>query len=63
MKVLLILASQAYKLRYEESGYPTKADYGEFDNSVAYVPDREVLEKEKKWVNPLSIADDGTDDD
>ena len=59
MKLLLILAARAYKLklRYEESGYPTKVDFGDQDFNIAYG------HEDKKWVNPLSIADDGTDDD
>ena len=53
------MAARAYKLklRYEESGYPTKVDFGDQDFNIAYG------HEDKKWVNPLSIADDGTDDD
>lgn len=50
---------------YEYSEGPTKADYGENDN-VVLTREADLDEKSKKesgWVNPLSIADDGIDDD
>ena len=50
---------------YEYSEGPTKADYGEND-SVVVGREADLDEKSKKesgWVNPLSIADDGMDDD
>lgn len=52
---------------FEESGFDTKADFGEADNSVMGT---EIWDSEKPntkplsgWVNPLSITDDGMDDD
>ena len=52
-------------MRYEESDFPTKADYGEGDE---YMIPREVDLNEHKdkysgWTNPLSWEDDGMDDD
>ena len=52
---------------YECSEGPTKADYGENDNVVvgreADLVTDEKSKKESGWVNPLSISDDGMDDD
>jgi hypothetical protein len=52
-------------LRFDESEGPTKADLGDGDYEVVT---REadlsnLNNKESGWVNPLSITDDGTDDD
>ena len=51
---------------YEESGFDTKVDMGDTDGAVVGREswrDDKVLEKPSGWVNPLSITDDGTDDD
>ena len=60
-KVNTIKVDESYAI----SGYPTKVDYGENDNMV--LP-REfdlnnLAKKESGWINPLSIPDDGTDDE
>lgn len=62
MKILLtfVLSAQAVRLRYEEAEGPTKADFGEADETVTF---HQFEEGDKKWVNPLSITDDGEDDD
>jgi hypothetical protein len=51
--------------KYDISEGPTKADYGENDNGVVgREADLDNLNnKESGWVNPLSLADDGNDDD
>ena len=53
---------------FEESGFETKADFGDTDEYVAAFnepwstdkPNEKVL---SGWVNPLSIMDDGMDDE
>ena len=44
---------------------PTKADLGEGDNEVVTreADLNNLNKKESGWINPLSIPDDGTDDD
>lgn len=54
--VYMALTTQAVRLRYDEAEGPTKVDLGESDETVAFRQD-------PKWVNPLSLTDDGTDDD
>ena len=57
--IALIGQASAINLQYAESEGPTKADYGEADDSVLARDDRET----SGWVNPLSVHDDGGDDD
>lgn len=49
-----------------ESGFESKVDMGDTDGSVisreSWRSDK-TMEKPSGWVNPLSLADDGTDDD
>ena len=51
---------------FEESGFDTKVDLGDTDSAVVgrekWREDKPT-EKPSGWVNPLSIMDDGTDDD
>ena len=52
----IALTTQALRLRYDEAEGPTKADFGEADETVAFRHD-------PSWVNPLSLTDNGDDDD
>ena len=57
-------AVSSYKLGYEESEGPTKADNGENDDWVTRrEQDIKNGEKESGWTNPLGWSDDGEDDD
>ena len=66
---IIALLGEANSIRMEQSyavsGYPTKADYGENDQVV--LPREYDLnnlsKKESGWVNPLSVADNGEDDE
>ena len=51
----------AINLSYAEAEGPTKADYGEADDTVLAREDADS--KDYKWVNPNSVHDDGADDD
>jgi len=44
-------------MKYEVSEGETQADWGQGDDTVV------VRSEDNGWVNPLSITDDGTDDD
>ena len=57
--IALLGQAAAINLQYAESEGPTKADYGEADDVVLPRDDRET----SGWVNPLSLHDDGADDD
>ena len=51
---------------FTESGFDTKADMGDTDNAVLNRESWGSDDPNKKpsgWVNPLSITDDGMDDD
>lgn len=51
---------------FEESGFDTKVDFGQDDPNVLTREswsEKEPTEKYSGWVNPLSIMDDGMDDD
>lgn len=51
---------------YVESGFETKADFGDTDPAVIGRESwnsAEQLEKPSGWVNPNSVTDDGSDDD
>ena len=51
-------------VRYEESDFPTKVDFGDGDEySVNRESDIANSFKASGWSNPLSWEDDGTDDD
>ena len=68
MKYIAIMALfgaiQSYKLGYEESEGPTKADNGENDDFVTLrEQDIKNGEKESGWTNPLGWSDTGDDDD
>ena len=52
--------SQASAIEYDASEGPTKADYGEHDDEATVI--REDRSK-NGWVNPLSLTDDGADDE
>ena len=58
MKQMLLVVGlvRSLHLSYEESEGPTKVDFGEHDPDVLYQEDPD-------WVNPLSLTDDGSDDD
>ena len=61
--IALFGQASAINLKYAESEGPTKADYGEADESVV---GRDVTNDQAldgKWVNPNSVHDDGADDD
>ena len=61
--IALLGQASAINLKYAESEGPTKADYGEADESVV---GRDVTNDQAldgKWVNPNSVHDDGADDD
>ena len=52
---------------FHESGFDTKADFGDTDNAILNTGVWSQEDPNKKplsgWVNPLSIMDDGADDD
>lgn len=51
-------------IQYDESEGPTKEDNGELDQAVIYREDDiKNGEKFSGWKNPLSMTDDGNDDD
>ena len=51
--------AQAVTLEYATAEGPTKVDYGEADETVLPREDRAT----SKWVNPLSVSDNGANDD
>ena len=57
--IALLGQAAAINLQYAVSEGPTKADYGEADDSVLPRDDRDT----SGWVNPNSVHDDGADDD
>ena len=59
----LISTSSAIRLAYDQSEGPTKADNGENDDKVLHASTIDGNKGHKKWVNPLSVHDDGADDD
>jgi hypothetical protein len=53
-------------IKIEESGFETKADLGDTDSAILGREKWSAEDPNKKlsgWVNPLSITDDGMDDD
>lgn len=59
-----VLVQQHQRVKYDESEGPTKEDNGELDQIVVYREDDiKNGEKFSGWVNPLSLTDDGNDDD
>ena len=65
--IALLGQASAINLKYAEAEGPTKADYGEADDEVV---NREAVYSHEftgdsgfNWVNPLSLHDDGADDD
>ena len=60
----LIATTSAYRLRYDQSEGPTKADNGEADETILSTKNLGGDQKAiKEWENPLEWRDDGTGDD
>ena len=57
---LALMQASAYRLGYDVSEGPTKADNGENDEQVLGQDDKWLKDN---WTNPLDWKDDGADDD